>query len=157
MECGGQWSIMHSLAAWVCAFLLMMGLLMYRGLFATNDQMLPGTSFKNPFKMLRQYPEKVRHLSHMLHLLNVPADASMLADIRNDLVRDALDSAGENFIERQTGQEFSHSQSPLLDNHAPTILSSDSAFNVGKRPLSEINNWLQQQECQCAGFHPCQE
>ena len=60
--------------------------------------------------------------------LNIPKQPFRLADLKNDAIRDAFDTAEENFIESQTGQEFSYRKNVLFNDSSKTVASEYGAF-----------------------------
>ena len=62
--------------------------------------------------------------------LNVPQQPFRLADLKNDAIRDAFDTAEENFIESQTGQEFSYRKNVLFNDRSKTVAFKYGAFGL---------------------------
>ena len=79
----------------------------------------------------------------LLAQINKPTQNSILADIKSDMIRDSFDSAEENFIESQIGQEFSYKNDPILSSKAKTI-DADQPFSVVEDPKA-IQDWLMHQ------------
>ncbi len=76
--------------------------------------------------------------------LNIPKQPFRLADLKNDAIRDAFDTSEENFIESQTGQEFSYRKNVLFDDRAKTVASKHGAFAL-PNDTKFIYKWLQAQ------------
>ena len=76
--------------------------------------------------------------------LNIPKQPFRLADLKNDTIRDAFDTAEENFIEIQTGQEFSYRKNALFDDRSKTLANERSTFALPNN-TKFIREWLQAQ------------
>ena len=97
-------------------------------------------------KPQNQAPEAVReplNISPYL-TLNIPQQPFRLADLKNDAVRDAFDTAEENFIEGQTGQEFSYSKNILFNDSSKTVASKYGTFAL-PNDTKFVYKWLQAQ------------
>jgi hypothetical protein len=76
--------------------------------------------------------------------LNIPQQPFRLADLKNDAIRDAFDTAEENFIESQTGQEFSYRKNVLFNDRSKTVASKYGAFAL-PNDTKFVYKWLQAQ------------
>lgn len=76
--------------------------------------------------------------------LNIPKQPFRLADFKNDAIRDAFDTAEENFIESQTGQEFSYRKNVLFNDSSKTVASKYGAFAL-PNDTKFVYKWLQAQ------------
>ena len=76
--------------------------------------------------------------------LNIPKHPFRLADLKNDAVRDAFDTAEENFIEGQTGQEFSYRKNVLFNDSSKTVASKHGTFSL-PNDTKFVYKWLQTQ------------
>jgi hypothetical protein len=76
--------------------------------------------------------------------LNIPKQPFRLADLKNDAIRDAFDTAEENFIESQTGQEFSYRKNVLFNDSSKTVASEYGAFAL-PNDTKFIYKWLHAQ------------
>ena len=97
-------------------------------------------------KPQNQAPEAVRkplNISPYL-TLNIPQQPFRLADLKNDAIRDAFDTAEENFIESQTGQEFSYRKNVLFNDSSKTVASEYGAFTL-PNDTKFIYKWLHAQ------------
>lgn len=86
--------------------------------------------------------EPLANESHSsLKLVNKPFDPIVIADLKVDAIRDSFDTAEENFIESQSGQEFSKKDTPLFQTSAPTITQEQAPFKIQSTP-QDIQQWL---------------
>lgn len=76
--------------------------------------------------------------------LNIPKQPFRLADFKNDAIRDAFDTAEENFIESQTGQEFSYRKNVLFNDASKTVASKYGTFSL-PNDTKFVYKWLQAQ------------
>lgn len=76
--------------------------------------------------------------------LNIPKQPFRLADLKNDAIRDAFDTSEENFIESQTGREFSYRKNVLFNDSSKTVASKYGAFAL-PNDTKFIYKWLQAQ------------
>ena len=76
--------------------------------------------------------------------LNIPKQPFRLADFKNDAIRDAFDTSEENFIESQTGQEFSYRKNVLFNDRSKTVASKYGAFAL-PNDTKFVYKWLQAQ------------
>ena len=89
------------------------------------------------------HPVLKKDVPVFLQLLNMPYQTNHLIDLQNDIIRDHLDTHEENFIELQTGEEYSKRNSPLFQDERPNAVAAN------KRPFSnnakETQQWLSNQ------------
>lgn len=83
-------------------------------------------------------------------LLNIPQQKTQLAQIEADNIRDAFDTAEENFIESQVGHEFSKRDNAIFQERRPTINSDSAAFKEDSK--QNIQNWLVKQHIQGVAY-----
>ena len=91
-----------------------------------------------------------KKLSEIPTLLNAPQQETQLVDIEADNVRDALDTAEENFIESQIGREFSKRDNMIFQERRPTI-NAEAAIFKGD-PKQRIQDWLVKQHIQGVAY-----
>ncbi|MGX8716638.1 MAG: hypothetical protein ACSW8C_01455 [bacterium] len=89
-------------------------------------------------------------LASIPQLLNAPQEKTQLVQIEQDNVRDALDTAEENFIESQIGHEFSKRDNAIFQERRPTINSEDAQFK--EDPKQRIQSWLVKQHIQGVAY-----
>lgn len=96
--------------------------------------------------------KKFRHeeRAHIPLLLNTPQPKTQLVQIEADNIRDAFDTAEENFIESQVGHEFSKRDNAIFQERRPTINSDSAAFK--EDPKQSIQNWLSKQHIQGVAY-----
>ena len=85
-------------------------------------------------------------LSNIPNLLNTPKNKSQLVQIEKDNIRDALDTAEENFIESQIGREFSKRDNAIFQERRPIINAEAAAFKGDSK--QRIQDWLVKQHIQ---------
>ncbi|MDR1254732.1 MAG: hypothetical protein LBJ78_01735 [Puniceicoccales bacterium] len=87
------------------------------------------------------------------NLNNLPLDSNNLfARLNEEWIRDGFDTQEENFVESQTGQEFSKRMDALFKNQKKEALQAHTGNNVS------IRDWLYQQHIQgiaYKGFDSC--
>lgn len=88
--------------------------------------------------------------SNIPTLLNTPPKKSQLVQIEKDNIRDALDTAEENFIESQVGREFSKRDNMVFQERRPTINSETAQFKGD--PKERIQDWLVKQHIQGVAY-----
>lgn len=76
-----------------------------------------------------------------LKLVNKPLNPIVIADLKMDAIRDSFDTAEENFIESQSGQEFSKKNTPLFQTSTPTVTQEQAPFKIQSTP-QDIQQWL---------------
>lgn len=91
-----------------------------------------------------------KKLSEIPTLLNAPQQETQLVAIEADNVRDALDTAEENFIESQIGREFSKRDNMIFQERRPTI-NAEAAIFKGD-PKQRIQDWLVKQHIQGVAY-----
>ena len=100
---------------------------------------------------MQKYKEFSREkLSNIPTLLNIPQQKSQLIDVKADNIRDALDTAEENFIESQIGREFSKRDNMIFQERKPTINSETAVFK--EDPKQHIQDWLVKQHIQGVAY-----
>lgn len=123
----------RSSSVWLCAVTLffIVGCLT----FQQRSEKPPIPAHKNVQKPLNISP----YLT-----LNIPKQPFRLADLKNDAIRDAFDTSEENFIETQTGQEFSYRKNVLFNDRPKTVASKYGAFAL-PNDTKFVYKWLQAQ------------
>lgn len=91
-----------------------------------------------------------RKMPDVANLLNTPHQKSQLVQIKTDNIRDALDTAEENFIESQIGHEFSKRDNPVFQERRPTINSETASFK--EDPKQRVQDWLIKQHIQGVAY-----
>ena len=89
-------------------------------------------------------------ISNIPQLLNTPREKTQLVQIKEDNIRDAFDTAEENFIESQIGREFTKREDPILQEQRPTINSEDASFKDEAK--QRIQSWLVKQHIQGVAY-----
>ena len=102
--------------------------------------------FEQPQTSLPETARETLNISPYL-TLNIPKQRFRLADLKNDAIRDAFDTSEENFIESQTGQEFSYRSNALFNDRSKTIAFKHRAFSL-PTDTSSIYKWLHAQRIQ---------
>lgn len=93
---------------------------------------------------------QVEKPSPILSTLNVPQEKTQLVQMKADNIRDAFDTAEENFIESQTGREFSKRDDIIFQDNRPTINAQEAPFK--EDPKQSIQNWLARQHIQGVAY-----
>lgn len=93
---------------------------------------------------------KAKSVSSLPVLLNTPRKKSQLVQIKEDNIRDAFDTAEENFIESQIGREFSKRDDIIFQDRRPTINSENALFK--EDPKMHIQSWLDKQHIQGVAY-----
>lgn len=84
--------------------------------------------------------------------LNKPQQANQLVQLGKDYIRDNFDTAEENFIESQIGQEFSKRKDALFQDKAPTFQQKEAAYNIPTPLKHDIHQWLIKQHIQGVAY-----
>lgn len=84
--------------------------------------------------------------------LNIPKQNDQLMQIQADSIRDALDTPEENFIEEQTGQEFTKRNNPLFKDNSKTLNQSQTKFAVKTDKKQAMTEWLLRQHIQGVSY-----
>ena len=91
-------------------------------------------------------------LSAIPFALNVPKQAGQLIQMNTDSIRDALDTPEENFIEEQTGQEFTKRNNPLFKDNSKTLNTNHAKFAADVDKKKAMNEWLLHQHIQGVSY-----
>lgn len=83
---------------------------------------------------------------------NVPKQADQLIEISKDSIRDALDTPEENFIEAQTGQEFTKRNNPLFKDDSKTLNTTQVKFAATVDKKQAMTEWLLKQHIQGVSY-----
>lgn len=97
-------------------------------------------------------PNESNNSKYLFSNLNKPQQPHQLVQLENDYIRDNLDTAEENFIENQIGQEFSKRDNILFQDSTPTLQSEHSPFQNNKIHKSDVQQWLIQQHIQGVAY-----
>lgn len=90
------------------------------------------------------HPILKKDIPAFLQLLNTPYQINYLIDLRNDIIRDHFDTHEENFIELQTGEEYSTRNSPLFQDERPNAVAANKR-TFSNRNTKEAQQWLSNQ------------
>lgn len=118
-------------------------------LFSTDETLQTSNEFARlPSKIELQPLQETTLISDQtstkpeLNRLNVSSDANdLFADLNTEWIQDAFDTQEENFIEGQTGDEFSYRKDSLFQNRS-TVAQRTDLTNP------EIRSWLHKQQIQ---------
>ena len=84
--------------------------------------------------------------------LNVPKQPDQLVQLSSDSIRDALDTPEENFIEEQTGQEFTKRDNPIFKDDSKTLTNAQAKFVVKVDKKQAMTEWLLKQHIQGVSY-----
>lgn len=84
--------------------------------------------------------------------LNVPKQSGQLIQLSSDSIRDALDTPEENFIEEQTGQEFTKRDNPIFKDDSKTLTNAQAKFVAKVDKKQAMTEWLLKQHIQGVSY-----
>lgn len=84
--------------------------------------------------------------------LNVPKRTDQLVEMSSDFIRDAFDTPEENFIEEQTGQEFTRRDNPIFKDNSKTLNPSRAKFVATVDKKQAMTEWLLKQHIQGVSY-----
>lgn len=84
--------------------------------------------------------------------LNVPKQSDQLVQLSSDSIRDALDTPEENFIEEQTGQEFTKRDNPIFKDDSKTLTNAQAKFVAKVDKKQAMTEWLLKQHIQGVSY-----
>ena len=84
--------------------------------------------------------------------LNVPKQSDQLVQLSSDSIRDALDTPEENFIEEQTGQEFTKRDNPIFKDDSKTLTNAQAKFVAQVDKKQAMTEWLLKQHIQGVSY-----
>lgn len=83
---------------------------------------------------------------------NKPRQPNQLVQLDKDYIRDSFDTAEENFIESQTGQEFSKRKDALFQDKTLTLQSKEAPYTIPETLKQDIHQWLVKQHIQGVAY-----
>ena len=84
--------------------------------------------------------------------LNIPKQSDQLVQLSSDSIRDALDTPEENFIEEQTGQEFTKRDNPIFKDDSKTLTNAQAKFVAKVDKKQAMTEWLLKQHIQGVSY-----